>query len=113
MKRVLEKIIMKLSLSKTNYLLMVSFTIITVIKGILFQGFISNKNPYTIDIIKGYNACEDYILYYLAFSMIIFSFSFLLVEYNKTYDFRIKGDSLTLTSESTGKSTVFTRQKTD
>ncbi len=44
---------------------------------------------------------------------ITFSFSFLLVEYNKTYDFRIKGDSLTLTSESTGKSTVFTRQKTD
>jgi len=77
MKRVLEKIIMKLSLPKTNYLLMVSFTIIAVIKGILFQGFISNKNPYTIDIIKGYNTCEDYILYYLAFSMIIFSFSLL------------------------------------
>ncbi len=42
---------------------------------------------------------------------ITFTFSFLLVDYSKTYDFKMKGDSLTLTNESTGKSTVFTRQK--
>lgn len=42
---------------------------------------------------------------------ITFTFTFFLVDYNETYDFKIKGDSLTLTDDSTGQPTVFTRQK--
>lgn len=44
---------------------------------------------------------------------ITFTFTFLLVDYSKTYSFKIKGDSLTLTNDSTGQPTVFTRQKVD
>lgn len=44
---------------------------------------------------------------------ITFTFTFFLVDYSKTYGFKIKGDSLTLTNSSTDKTTVFTRQKAD
>jgi uncharacterized protein YxjI len=43
---------------------------------------------------------------------ITFAFSFFKVDYNKTLDFQIKGDSLTLTNSS-GKSTVFIKQKSE
>jgi hypothetical protein len=42
---------------------------------------------------------------------ITFTFSFFSIDYSKTYDFDIKGDALTLTNDSSGKSTVFTKQK--
>lgn len=43
---------------------------------------------------------------------IIFNFNFYTNNYSKTYDFKIKGDALTLTNEATGKSVVFTKQDT-
>lgn len=42
---------------------------------------------------------------------VTFTFSLFEVDYSKTYDFKIKGDSLTLTGGTAGQSTVFTRQK--
>jgi len=41
---------------------------------------------------------------------ITFTFSFFSIEYSKTYDFKFKGDSLTLTSDK-DKTTIFTRQQ--
>lgn len=42
---------------------------------------------------------------------ITFTFSLFEVDYNKTYSFKIKGDSLTLVNDTASKTTVFTRQK--
>jgi hypothetical protein len=44
---------------------------------------------------------------------ITFTFSFFSIDYSKLYSFEIKGDSLTLTNDSSGKSNVLTKQKTN
>ncbi|WP_411169044.1 LTA synthase family protein [Clostridium sp. MB05] len=57
-------------------LFLIPFTAI-IFKGILFQGFVVNQDPYTLDITLGYNSAKPFINYYYAFALIFLSFSLL------------------------------------
>ncbi len=48
-----------------------------VLKGILFQGFVTNKDPYTFDFSAGYNSADPCLNYYIAFALVFLSFSLL------------------------------------
>lgn len=48
-----------------------------IIKSIIFQGFVSNKNPYLLNISLGYESVRPFINYYYAFLLIFLSFSLL------------------------------------
>ena len=49
-----------------------------VIKGIIFQGFVSDDNPYRFDLTSGYSVISKYYLYYYAaFALLFTSFSLL------------------------------------
>lgn len=48
-----------------------------IIKSIIFQGFVSNENPYILDINLGYKSVKPFINYYYAFALIFLSFSLL------------------------------------
>lgn len=46
-------------------------------KSIIFQGFVINQDPYSLDILAGYNSAKPFINYYYAFTLIFISFSLL------------------------------------
>ncbi|GAA0078819.1 LTA synthase family protein [Clostridium sp. CTA-5] len=70
-----KKIINKDSISR---LILILIPIISIIlKGILFQGFITSDNPYSFNFTAGYDSAKPFINYYIAFSMIFLSFSLL------------------------------------
>lgn len=48
-----------------------------VFKGVLFQGFVSNSNPYLLDLSLGFSESSYFLKYYLAFALIFLSFAFL------------------------------------
>ena len=48
-----------------------------IIKSIIFQGFVSNENPYLLNINLGYESVKPFINYYYAFVLIFLSFSLL------------------------------------
>lgn len=48
-----------------------------VFKGILFQGFVTNQDPYKFDFSAGYYAAKPNLNYYIAFTLIFLSFSLL------------------------------------
>ena len=48
-----------------------------ILKSIVFQGFVTNENPYLLDISLGYNSVKPFINYYYAFLLIFLSFSLL------------------------------------
>ncbi|MGL5353486.1 MAG: LTA synthase family protein [Clostridium sp.] len=48
-----------------------------VLKSVLFQGFVTSANPYSLDFTEGYLAAKPYILYYYAFALFLLSFSLL------------------------------------
>lgn len=48
-----------------------------VIKGIIFQGFVTSKDPYSFDFSAGYAASDPFLSYYIAFALIFLSFSLL------------------------------------
>jgi Phosphoglycerol transferase and related proteins, alkaline phosphatase superfamily len=48
-----------------------------VFKGILFQGFVTNQDPYKFDFAAGYYAAKPNLNYYIAFTLIFLSFSLL------------------------------------
>lgn len=48
-----------------------------VLKGIIFQGFVTSKNPYIFDFSVGYNSANPFLNYYIAFTLIFLSFSLL------------------------------------
>ncbi|MFW2489814.1 LTA synthase family protein [Clostridium chromiireducens] len=71
---------LKRNLNKDTIIRLIFFLIPVasiVLKGIIFQGFASNKNPYALDFFNGYQAADPFINYYIAFSLVFFSFSFL------------------------------------
>lgn len=57
-------------------LFLISFISI-MIKSIIFQGFVSNENPYLLNINLGYESVKPFINYYYAFLLIFLSFSLL------------------------------------
>ncbi|SFC34285.1 LTA synthase family protein [Clostridium uliginosum] len=48
-----------------------------VLKGIIFQGFLTNENPYSFNFNSGYTSAQSFINYYIAFVLIFLSFSLL------------------------------------
>jgi len=48
-----------------------------ILKGIIFQGFVTNKDPYTFNFAAGYQAAKPCLNYYIAFALIFLSFSLL------------------------------------
>jgi len=48
-----------------------------VLKGIIFQGFVTNQDPYKFDFSAGYYAAKSCLNYYIAFTLIFLSFSLL------------------------------------
>ena len=48
-----------------------------VLKGIIFQGFVTNQDPYTFNFSAGYDAADPCLNYYIAFALIFLSFSLL------------------------------------
>ncbi|MBE6052098.1 MAG: LTA synthase family protein [Clostridium sp.] len=48
-----------------------------IFKNIFLQGFIQNQDPYTLDFSTGYASSRYFLKYYLAFTLIFFSFSLL------------------------------------
>lgn len=48
-----------------------------VLKGILFQGFATSKDPYIFNFSAGYDAADPFLSYYIAFSLVFLSFSLL------------------------------------
>ncbi|WP_300382541.1 LTA synthase family protein [Clostridium sp.] len=48
-----------------------------IIKSIIFQGFVSSENPYSLDIKLGYQSVKPFINYYYSFLLIFLSFSLL------------------------------------
>lgn len=48
-----------------------------VSKGVLFQGFVSNQNPYELNINNGYLISKNYIEYYYSFALAFLSFALL------------------------------------
>ncbi|AYE34694.1 LTA synthase family protein [Clostridium septicum] len=48
-----------------------------VLKGIIFQGFVVNQNPYELDIHMGHVVSKDYLGYYYAFALLFLSFTLL------------------------------------
>ena len=46
-------------------------------KTIIFQGFISNKDPYSLNLLLGFNRVKPFIGYYLSFILVFLSFSLL------------------------------------
>ena len=47
------------------------------LKGIIFQGFVSSKNPYSFNFSTGYQAANPVLKYYIAFALAFLSFSLL------------------------------------
>lgn len=47
------------------------------LKGIFVQGFLINKNPYNFNFFAGYNSASPCLNYYIAFALVLLSFSFL------------------------------------
>jgi phosphoglycerol transferase MdoB-like AlkP superfamily enzyme len=48
-----------------------------VLKGIIFQGFVTSKDPYTLNFSAGYQSANPCLNYYIAFALIFLSFSLL------------------------------------
>lgn len=48
-----------------------------VLKGIIFQGFVTSKDPYTFSFSTGYESASSFLNYYVAFTLIFLSFSLL------------------------------------
>jgi len=48
-----------------------------VFKGIIFQGFVNNNDPYAMNFSIGYNRADPFLNYYIAFAFLFFSFSLL------------------------------------
>ncbi|EKQ50878.1 MULTISPECIES: LTA synthase family protein [unclassified Clostridium] len=48
-----------------------------ILKGIMFQGFVINKNPYSLDFSAGYQSADPFLNYYIAFAVAFISFSLL------------------------------------
>ena len=48
-----------------------------VLKGIIFQSFVTNQDPYTFNFSAGYDAADPCLNYYIAFALIFLSFSLL------------------------------------
>lgn len=48
-----------------------------VLKGIIFQSFVTNQDPYTFNFSAGYDAANPCLYYYIAFALIFLSFSLL------------------------------------
>ena len=48
-----------------------------VLKGILFQSFVTNQNPYEFNFSAGYKSADPCLNYYIAFTLIFLSFSLL------------------------------------
>lgn len=48
-----------------------------VLKGILFQGFINNTNPYQLNFSLGFINARNFIVYYFAFTLVFLSFALL------------------------------------
>ena len=48
-----------------------------IFKGIILQGYIQNTNPYNLDLALGYSKAQYFLSYYLAFTLLFFSFAFL------------------------------------
>lgn len=48
-----------------------------VLKGILFQGFVVSKDPYTFNFSSGYESADPFLNYYIAFTLFFLSFSLL------------------------------------
>jgi lipoteichoic acid synthase len=68
------------SLTKDSLIRLIFFLIPVfslVLKGIIFQGFASNKNLYSLDFSIGYQSADPFLNYYIAFALIFFSFSLL------------------------------------
>jgi len=63
-----------------------------VLKGIVFQGFATNQDPYTFNFSAGYYAAKPCLNYYIAFALIFLSFSLLFKGKGRiTYIFIIDG----------------------
>lgn len=70
----------KSKFTKSNILKFILFLIPLlgiVFKGIVLQGFIQNKNPYSLDLILGFSKSNYFLLYYLSFALVFLSFSLL------------------------------------
>lgn len=48
-----------------------------VLKGIFVQGFLTSKNPYNFNFFAGYNSTNACLTYYIAFTLVLLSFSLL------------------------------------
>ena len=48
-----------------------------VLKGIIFQGFVTSQNPYVFNFSAGYESANPCLNYYIAFALIFLSFSLL------------------------------------
>ncbi|GAB6169174.1 LTA synthase family protein [Clostridium carnis] len=57
-------------------LFMIPFVAI-VFKGVLFQGFAANQNPYNLDIDLGYTVAKSFLPYYYSFALAFLSFALL------------------------------------
>lgn len=70
----------KSKINKDTIIRMIFFLIplaCIVLKGIIFQGFVTSKNPYIFDFSVGYNSADPFLNYYIAFTLIFLSFSLL------------------------------------
>ncbi len=67
--------ITKDNLIRSFFFLIPLFSI--VLKGIIFQGFVTNQDPYKFDFFAGYYAAKSNLNYYIAFTLIFLSFSLL------------------------------------
>ena len=92
-------IILKNKLTKDAILRIIFFLmplVSIVLKGIMFQGFVTNQSPYVFNFSEGYKSASYFLNYYIAFALIFLSFSLLFKGKGRiAYTFIIDG-SLTL-----------------
>ncbi|WP_297422639.1 LTA synthase family protein [Clostridium sp.] len=71
---------LKRNLNKDTIIRIIFFlipVISIILKGIMFQGFVINKNPYSLDFSAGYQSADPFLNYYIAFAVAFISFSLL------------------------------------
>lgn len=71
---------LKNNLTKDSIIRLIFFLIAVasiVLKGIIFQGFVTSQDPYIFDFFAGYKSANPCLNYYIAFTLIFLSFSFI------------------------------------
>lgn len=70
-------------INKTNAFFYIITLLALLYKTIILHSFIMNKNPYALDLYKGYSNSQPFMRFYIGFALILLSFSFIFKNYGR------------------------------